>query len=361
MTWWMSPIYTARLRFSSQGCVPQHSSGFHEPQQVLHSEARVGIPKCDSAIANLKGLNSSISYRAHHLRLDSSNARSILEQYDVIVDATDNVATRYLLSDAGVLLGKPVVSGSALRGEGQLTTYHFENGPCYRCLFPTPPPAETVTNCSDGGVLGVIVGIIGTLQALEVLRIIIGQGAAWSQKMLLLDGFDGQLRTIKLRGRRDTCVACGENPAVTDFIDYEEFVGTRACDLTTEVKLLSSNERITCQDLQTQLSTSTPFVLVDTRPRVQFDICALPRSRQIPLSQLDDVDTQKELRASLGSPGESSADLWPLYFVCRRGNDSQIAVRKMQMSGLFDGVVVKDVVGGLAEWAACVDPEFPVY
>ncbi|KAJ3290972.1 Molybdenum cofactor synthesis protein 3 [Borealophlyctis nickersoniae] len=166
--------------------------------------------------------------------LDSSNAMDIIRLYDIIVDATDNVATRYLLNDACVLANKTLVSGSALRMDGQLTVYNHQGGPCYRCIFPKPPPPETVTNCSDGGVLGVVPGIIGCMQALEVIKIASGIGTSYSQKMLVFDAVLGSFRTVKLRGRNVNCAVCGDAPTITELIDYVQFCGAAATDKVRE-------------------------------------------------------------------------------------------------------------------------------
>jgi adenylyltransferase and sulfurtransferase len=314
-------------------------------------------------------LNSDIVCEAIEQRLSRDNAWNILARFGVVVDATDNAATRYLINDVCVLQNKPLVSGSALRGEGQLTTYHYHSGPCYRCLFPVPPPAETVTNCSDGGVLGVVVGIIGTLQALEVLRLILDMAPAWSQKMVLLDGFDSGLRTIKLRGRRDDCAVCGGTPTVNQsLLDYEDFCGTRACDLTQAVTILDSSERINATQLSSAISSNDHCVIVDTRPQVQFDICSLPKTLNVPMKMLQDTEQQqrildltRQLRDQSLASAQTNARHADLIFLCRRGNDSQYATRQFKQLEAFSGVIIKDVEGGLEEWARVVDPSFPKY
>ena len=232
-----------------------------------------------------------------------------MEPYDIIVDASDNPATRYLVNDVSVLLGKPLVSGSALRMEGQITVYHFQGGPCYRCIFPQPPPPHTVTNCGDGGVLGAIPGIIGTMQALECIKVAIAlkktnamATAATTltattttttttttaqppsmptlrEQMMLFDGGTGRVRTVRLRPRRSECAVCGDRPTIidpTELPDYEAFCGRGACDKTTEKSLLHRDQRVTCQvraAVRTTVSHSHSLTLTLTLP---FSIIVLP-------------------------------------------------------------------------------------
>ena len=208
--------------------------------------------------------------------LDSTNALSLLRHYDIILDCTDNVATRYLLSDAAVLLDKPLVSGSALRWEGQLTVYNYRGGPTYRCLYPSPPPPDTVTNCSDGGVLGPVVGVIGSLQALEAVKILAGSGPSYSGVMLVYDGLEGRARNMRLRGRR-------EASEVTALMDYPQFCGAAATDKEAGLSLLSASDRVTVQRLA-ELRTSSPGLLLDVRTEPETEICSMEGSINIPLA-----------------------------------------------------------------------------
>ncbi|KNE68364.1 hypothetical protein AMAG_13022 [Allomyces macrogynus ATCC 38327] len=379
-------------------------------RQVIHTEDSVGVPKTTSARKALEKANSHVRYVEHNLLLDASNALATLRPYDVIVDCTDNVPTRYLLNDACVLLGKPLVSGSALRFDGQLTVYHYRNGPCYRCLFPTPPPPETVTNCDDGGVLGPVTGMLGSLQALEVLKMVALGESAFAGRMLLVDGLAGAFRTVKLRGRQKECAVCGDAPTIKELVDYVQFCGARPDDKTKPVKMIPANERITVRDLHARLNavptttaaasataaadsttkaasisssattdgtttaansttvtnvpttssaaapaaTSTadrspsPVVLLDVRAPVQFGIAHLPNSINVPWRDLP--SRLDEVRA-LAPNGTS------LVVLCRRGNDSQRAVAKLRE----EGIECVDVIGGLEAWSADVDPEFPRY
>ncbi|KAJ3364771.1 hypothetical protein GGF31_008917 [Allomyces arbusculus] len=362
-------------------------------RQVIHTEESIGIAKTTSARKALEKTNSHVRYVEHNLLLDASNALDTLRPYDIIVDCTDNVPTRYLLNDACVLLGKPLVSGSALRFDGQLTVYHYRDGPCYRCLFPTPPPPETVTNCDDGGVLGPVTGMLGSLQALEVLKMVALGESAFAGRMLLVDGLAGAFRTVKLRGRQKACAVCGDEPTIKKLVDYVQFCGARPDDKTKPVKMIPVNERITVRDLHARLnavpmttaaasataaanstakaasisssattnSTTTatngtttatrvpsPVVLLDVRAPVQFGIAHLPNSINVPWR---DLPTRLDEVRALAPDGTD------LVVLCRRGNDSQRAVAKLRE----EGIKCVDVIGGLEAWSTEVDPEFPRY
>ncbi|KND00824.1 uncharacterized protein SPPG_03929 [Spizellomyces punctatus DAOM BR117] len=332
-------------------------------RQIVHDETRVGMMKAESAKATVNRLSSFCDCIAYNTLIESSNAMDIIRPWDIVVDATDNVATRYLLNDACVLAGKPLVSGSALRMDGQLTVYNHAGGPCYRCIFPAPPPPETVTNCSDGGVLGVVPGIIGCLQALEVIKIASGLGTSFSQKMLLFDATSGAFRTIKLRGQSPTCAICGKNPTITDLIDYVQFCGAAPTDKTPAQTLLPDDERSTCREYSSVRMGAWPHLLLDVRETVQFNICSLPNSLNVPLKDLERRLTDVEQAARQAAALESSAiaiakDALPIYVVCRRGNDSQVAVQLLRQHGFLQA---KDIAGGLERWASEIDPDFPTY
>ncbi|XP_049637294.1 adenylyltransferase and sulfurtransferase MOCS3 [Suncus etruscus] len=338
-------------------------------RQVLHGEALAGrANKAFSAAAALRRLNSAVQCVPYAEALTPATARDLVGRYDVVADCSDNVPTRYLVSDACVLAGRPLVSASALRFEGQLTVYHHDGGPCYRCVFPEPPPADTVTSCADGGVLGAVTGILGCLQALEVLKIAAGLGPSYSGRMLLFDALAGQFRAIRLRGRRADCAACGERPTVTALQDYEAFCGSAATDKCRSLHLLRPEERVSVTDYKRLLDSEVPHLLLDVRPKVEVDICRLPHSLHIPLKCLEQRDA-----ASLRLLGEAirearqgvqdGADL-PVYVICKLGNDSQKAVKILQSWSVtreFDVLLVQDIVGGLMAWAAKVDASFPEY
>ncbi|KAI8582516.1 hypothetical protein K450DRAFT_227519 [Umbelopsis ramanniana AG] len=317
-------------------------------RQVIHDESRVGINKARSAAESIRRINSTCQVIPYDCVLDSSNAMNIIPKYDIVLDATDNVATRYLLNDACVIAGKPLVSGSALRMDGQLTTYNYNGGPCYRCLHPTPPPAETVTNCSDGGVLGVIPGIIGCIQALQAIKISIG--LAEPPSLLIFSGAQPTMfRTMKLRPRKKDCVVCGENPSITQLIDYVQFCGRGATDKEAPLQVLGADDRIMVESYQKCISDDRPHLLLDVREQVQYDICSLPNSLHIPLRQLSRrVD---EVKQAIEPRQED------VYVICRLGNDSQLAVKILEEHGIR----AKDIVGGLHEWSLRIDTDFPIY
>ena len=279
--------------------------------------------------------------------LDSTNALSLLRHYDIILDCTDNVATRYLLSDAAVLLDKPLVSGSALRWEGQLTVYNHQGGPTYRCLYPLPPAADTVTNCSDGGVVGPVVGVIGSLQALETVKILSGMGTSYSGVMMLFDGAEGRVRNIKLRGRVEDRVK-----EVTSLVDYVQFCGAAATDKEEGVSLLGPGDRVSVHQLRDVIKTGSG-VVVDVRAETETEICCLKPSLNVPLTELKYDGNWDSIREKLSGAEQE------VYVVCRRGNDSQVATGLLRQ--LLPGARVRDVIGGLHAWTKHIDPTFPLY
>lgn len=336
-------------------------------RQVLHWEENRGEAKALSAANAVRRLNPTVECIPYHLQLLSENALQLIQQYDIVADCSDNVPTRYLVNDACVLSGKPLVSASALRMEGQLTVYNYRGGPCYRCLYPVPPPPETVTNCSDGGVLGVVPGIMGCLQALEVLKIASGRGSSCGQQLVMFDALETRFRSIKLRPKQANCAVCGENPSVTQLVDYETFCGSAATDKCRKLNLLSRDQRITVKDYKSILDNSDPHILLDVRPNVEVDICHLPFSLNIPLSSLEGKKSEhiqllqdriSQLKQQMAGDCKP-----PVFVICKLGNDSQKAVQVLdEMSGTeLDCITVKDIRGGLMGWARIVDPTFPQY
>ncbi|PYH72925.1 HesA/MoeB/ThiF family protein [Aspergillus vadensis CBS 113365] len=363
------------------------SSNLH--RQVLHRTRNIGKLKVDSAIEYLKELNPHSKYIAHREHLAPEAAPEIFSNYDLILDCTDNPATRYLISDTAVLLGKPLVSASALRTEGQLMVLNNPprpagdktGGPCYRCVFPKPPPANTVTSCADGGIVGPVVGTMGVLQALEAIKVITADETTTPPppSLHIFSAYSTPLfRTIKLRSRRPNCAVCSAEASVTvDTVrsgstDYIFFCGTADPE-----NLLSPEERITPREYRTRHHDKEEKepTIIDVREKVQYDICSLDNSINIPIS------TILASSSSAMSNGDSSADgvpalpPWvpadvassqstdPVYVVCRLGNDSQIAVKKLKELGLDQGGkrVVVDIRGGFRAWKEQVDPEWPEY
>lgn len=317
-------------------------------RQVLHAEHRQGMAKVDSIEIAVKQLNNHVKIIPYRLSLDSSNALDIVSQYDVILDASDNVATRYLLNDACVIANKPLVSGSALRFEGQLTVYNYQGGPTYRCLFPEPPPSETVTNCSDGGVVGVVPGIIGSLQAQETMKILGGFGEVLSGKLLLFDSFTFRFTLVKLRPRS------AKADEIKELIDYEQFCGAKATDKESGLKLLTAEDRITVQEYCSSFDNQPNHVLIDVRSEPEMDICKLENAQNFPFSDVDKPDSIERIKKLLNT---SQSDT--LIVMCRRGNDSQKAVQALKPK--LENIVIKDIKGGLYAWSDHVDSNFPKY
>ncbi|XP_068975256.1 adenylyltransferase and sulfurtransferase MOCS3 [Bombus flavifrons] len=329
-------------------------------RQLLYAETSIGTPKVNTAAESLNRLNSDIKVTPYKIQLDSSNALDIIKSYDVVVDATDNVATRYLLNDACVLSNKPLVSGSALKFEGHLSVFNY-NGPCYRCIFPKPPPPETVTNCGDGGVFGPAVGTIGVLQALEALKIVLDLPHVLSGQLLLFDGLETKFRKINLRAKNINCAVCGEHPTLHKLIDYEQFCGAKANDKDPKLNLLRTEERISVEEYNTTLKLGTKaHILIDVRSAEEFDICHLKNSINIPLCDINNNETVTLIRSRIQEI-QKQHDNASLYVMCRRGNDSQKAVKSLQEIFQGSNLEIKDVIGGIHAWSKKIDCTFPVY
>ena len=320
-------------------------------RQVLHTENTVGVPKAESIKQYLTRLNSGIEVNAYVVPITSLNAMDLVKTYDVVLDASDNVATRYLLNDACVIAGKPLVSGSALRFEGQLTVYNYPpgKGPTYRCLFPVPPPAHAVTNCSDGGILGAVTGVIGCLQAIESVKVIVQvpELEILSGKLLIFDGTSGRFRCVKLRGRK-------QDSQPTALIDYEQFCGSAATDKDKPLEVLKLAERLNVSDYQRQyLAAQRDHLLLDVRTQPEMEICKLENATNVPIEELETRDGCAKVEDLLKSN--------EIVVCCRRGNDSQRAVMKLREHFEGKNVKVTDLIGGLHAWARDVDVDFPVY
>ncbi|KAL9541874.1 hypothetical protein MBANPS3_008888 [Mucor bainieri] len=257
-------------------------------RQVIHTQARRGVNKAVSAAMSIKAVYPDADVIPYAYTLDRTNALDLIKQYDIIIDATDNIATRYLLSDAGVLAGKPVVSGSALRNDGQLTVYNHNGSPCFRCLHPVPPPASTVGKCVDNGVLGVVPGVIGTLEALEAIKVALNTPSLDQPSFLIFSGMSNPMfRTMKLRSKKKDCAICGEHPTMTELIDYVQFCNGAANDKTVDEAILQADERISVQQYNDIIHQNQEHLLIDVRPKIQFGICSLPNSVNIPIDELD--------------------------------------------------------------------------
>jgi len=302
----------------------------------------------------------------YNILLSSRNALSLVTVYDVVVDCSDNVPTRYLVNDVCVLSKKPLVSGSALGWEGQMTVYNCgEKCPCYRCIFPVPPNPETVTNCSEAGVLGPIVGIIGSLQALEVIKIIVTGQSSFAGYLWLFDGLEARARTICLREKLPGCAICGKEPTITELQEYEQFCGSGPTDKIKSLSILSSVDRISVKEfdeLRKKSQGQTPL-LVDVRPSNEFEICHIDEAKNVPLDDLKKMDVKAILEKIDPNLGNYINKSVAIYVVCHRGNDSQLSVNllKEKIIGSKYKIDVKDIIGGLESWAVEIDKSFPRY
>lgn len=338
-------------------------------RQIMHRTSTIGMNKAASLVAALREINPLPTYHVHAEPLTTINATSIARNYDIILDCTDTPASRYLISDTAVLLRMPLVSASALKTDGQLMVLNDpplpagtdggRGGPCYRCIFPRPPPAESVLSCGEGGILGPVVGTMGLLQALEAIKLIVrgigkgeNEGEIRKPSMLIFSATGEQpFRSVRLRGRRSGCAACSAEATLTterleqDREDYVAFCGS------ARPATVRSDEQISVEAVK----RDQEGLLVDVRDKVQFELCSLPGSVNVPFSEVQRWTTAEDARASLG---DQAPDV-RINVICRMGNDSQVAVRKLKTLGFGDGV--KDVQGGLDEWRRRVDRTWPDY
>lgn len=311
-------------------------------RQLLHGTADVGRTKLDSAIDRLRDVNPHVEVEPHPVRLSSDNALQVLEAYDVVVDGTDNFPTRYLVNDACVLLGLPNVYGSVFRWEGQVSVFSTPGGPCYRCLFREPPPPGLVPNCAEGGVLGALPGIIGTMQAMETIKLLLGRGDSLAGRLLIFDALAMSWREVALR-RNPECPVCGDDPSQTELIDYEVFCGVKGSDAGAPVTAAGASvEEIAPNTVAALLAEGETMFVLDVREPWEWAVSNLGEhgARLIPLSDL----------------GERLAEVpsdRPIVVYCRSGQRSRSAARRLLESGRPD---VKSMRGGLQAWAEQVDP-----
>lgn len=309
-------------------------------RQLLHGTRDVGRPKLDSARDRLRDVNPHVHVEAHATRLTSANALEILGDYDIVVDGTDNFATRYLVNDACVLLGKPNVYGSIFRFEGQASVFSTPDGPCYRCLFPEPPPPGLVPSCAEGGVLGVLPGMIGTIQAAEAVKLVLGIGSTLAGRLLLMDALTMSIRTVTLR-RDPACPACGTR-TITELIDYDAFCGGPAM---AEDPGADEVVEITPRELAARLLEAADVDLIDVREPGEWTIAHLHGARLIPLGTLG---------AALGTLDRTRE----IVVMCRSGQRSASAALQLQAAGFRK---VKNLAGGILRWSDEVDPTVPRY
>ena len=317
-------------------------------RQVIHGTKDVGKPKLTSAKARINDINPHVQVDTYELALTSDNALEIFEPYDVVIDGTDNFPTRYLTNDACVLLGKPNVYGSIFRFEGQLSVFHAEVGPCYRCLFPEPPPPGLVPSCAEGGVLGILPGTIGAMQATEAIKLILGIGESMIGRLVLYDALNMEFTEVKLR-KNPSCPICSENPALTHLIDYEQFCGMPAHDHSLYVTAESEEEvrQIEPAALKSRLDAGEKIMILDVREPVEWEISNLQHlgAVLIPkgqvLERMGELDTASEIVVQ-----------------CRSGARSADVIRELQQHG-FKKLLNLD--GGINRWAGEVDQTIPVY
>ena len=310
-------------------------------RQVIHGTPDVGRSKLDSARDRLNAINPEVTVETHDVALSSENALELLANYDVIVDGTDNFPTRYLVNDACVILGKPNVYGSIFRFEGQASVFATKDGPCYRCLYPEPPPPGLVPSCAEGGVLGILPGVIGTIQATEAVKLIIGVGEPLVNRFMIYDALRMKFRELKLR-KDPECPVCGETPTVTELIDYEQFCGITGT-VTDNVSLEALDT--TVKDLKTRIDGKDEVLVLDVREPQEFQICRIPGSTLIPLNDLP------QRLAEL----EGYKDM---VVHCKSGVRSAKAVKLLHEAGFSNA---KNLRGGILAWIDEIDPSLPKY
>jgi adenylyltransferase/sulfurtransferase len=309
-------------------------------RQIIHGTSDVGRRKIDSAKDRLREINPHTKVEAFETRLTSENALELFSEFDVIVDGTDNFPTRYLVNDASVITGKPSVYGSIFRFEGQASVFWAEKGACYRCPYPEPPPPGLVPSCAEGGVLGVLPGIVGTIQANEVIKVILGADGILLNRLLLFDAWKMAFRELKLRKNPD-CPLCGKHPTIRELVDYEEF-----CGLKRGVEEVSPLEEITAVELKSLIDSGTDFQLIDVREPFEYDIARIPGAKLIPLGEIVnricDIETGKVTVVQ-----------------CKGGVRSARAIGYLKDAG-FDGKLI-NLKGGIGAWSETVDSSVPKY
>jgi adenylyltransferase/sulfurtransferase len=308
-------------------------------RQIIHHTSDVGRPKLVSASEKIAAINPFVKVRTFETRLTSENALQIISEFDVIADGTDNFPTRFLVNDACVMLGKPNVYGSIFRFEGQASVFAAGNGPCYRCLYPEPPPPGAVPSCAEGGVLGILPGLVGLIQATEVIKLILGQGEPLIGRLLLVDALGMRFREMKLR-KDPECAVCGTHPTITKLIDYEEFCGLRG----PEKPVSNGTPEISVEELKRRLDAKEDLFILDVREPNEYQICNL-NGHLIPLNDLprrvNELDPDKEMVVH-----------------CRSGVRSGKAVDFLRQAG-FDKA--KNLTGGILAWSDRIDPKMPKY
>ncbi|HEY2166007.1 MAG TPA: adenylyltransferase/sulfurtransferase MoeZ [Jatrophihabitantaceae bacterium] len=311
-------------------------------RQIIHGQHDIGRSKAESARDSVLEINPYVTVNLHQERLDSSNVMELFAQYDLIVDGTDNFATRYLVNDACVLLHKPYVWGSIYRFDGQASVFWADHGPCYRCLYPEPPPPGMVPSCAEGGVLGVLCGTIGSLQVNEAIKLITGIGEPMVGSLMVYDALEMDFRKIKVR-KDPNCAVCGEHPTVTELIDYEAFCGV----VSEEAQQAAVGSTITAAELKDLLDSDKPLYLVDVREPAEFEIVSIPGATLIPKDEI----LRGDALASLPQDRQ-------IVMYCKSGVRSAETLAAVKRAGFADAVHVQ---GGVTAWVHQVDPSLPSY
>jgi adenylyltransferase/sulfurtransferase len=309
-------------------------------RQVIHGTGDVGRKKVESAAAAIAEINPNVRVVKHELALSSENALDIFKDYDIVADGTDNFPTRYLVNDACVLLNKPNVYGSIFRFEGQASVFAVEDAPCYRCLYPEPPPPGLVPSCAEGGVLGILPGIIGLIQATEVVKLILGQGESLKGRLLLYDALAMRFRELKLR-KDPECPICGPHRTITKLIDYHQFCGVPQAPAAPA----TAAGEIDPVAVKARSDSGEDFQLIDVREPHEYQICRIPQARLIPLGELPrrlhEIDRSR-----------------PIVVHCKTGGRSAKAADLLRRNGFTN---VLNMTGGILAWSSKVDPSVPKY
>jgi molybdopterin/thiamine biosynthesis adenylyltransferase/rhodanese-related sulfurtransferase len=311
-------------------------------RQIIHGQSDVGRSKAESARDSIREINPLVNVVLYEERLDSDNAMRIFQPYDLIVDGTDNFATRYLVNDACVLLGKPYVWGSIYRFDGQASVFWAEYGPCYRCLYPEPPPPGMVPSCAEGGVLGVLCASIGSIQVNEAIKLITGIGDPLVGRLMIYDALEMSYRTLQIK-KDPECPVCGKQPTITELIDYEEFCGT----VSEEAQKAAAGSTITATELKDMLDRDDNIFLVDVREPNEYEIVSIPGATLIPKGEFMSGDALERL------PQDKRVVLH-----CKSGARSAEALAVVKNAGFSDAV---HVGGGVLAWINQVDPSLPTY
>ena len=311
-------------------------------RQVIHGQSDVGRPKAVSAMESINEINPLVNVVLHQERLDSDNAVQIFADYDLIVDGTDNFATRYLVNDACVLLGKPYVWGSIYRFDGQASVFWAEHGPCYRCLYPEPPPPGMVPSCAEGGVLGVLCATIGSIQVNEAIKVITGIGEPMVGRLMVYDALDMTFRSVKVR-KDPECPVCGKNPTITELIDYEEFCGV----VSEDAQQAAAGSTISARQLKDMQDNGDNIFLVDVREPNEYEIVSIPGATLIPKGEF-----------LSGAALERLPQDKRIVLHCKSGVRSAECLAVVKDAGFSDAV---HVGGGVLAWIKQVDPSLPEY